>query len=123
MVRLKPAHATTNGRRQPCWSLTLTRMSSPQPAGQTEDSGEVERGEGLESRVICQITSTNLKSLHRVTVRRQMAICVTHTHANTHSQAPTLQNPSNRDDSRSLQSQGSNKHSRHTSYVCHAGGW
>lgn len=87
--------------------------------------GEVKRGEGLESGVICQITSTNLKPFHRESNSETTdgGLCYTHARANTHSQALTLQNPSNRDDSRSRKSQGSNKHSRHTSYVCHAGGW
>lgn len=86
MVRLKAAHATTNGRRKPCGSLTLTPMSSPQPSGQTEDSGEVKRWEGLESGVICHITSTNLKPFHRESNSETTdgGLCYTHTHTCEH---------------------------------------
>ncbi len=72
---------------------------------------ETQKGGSGVRGVICQITSTDLKPFHRerVTVRQQMVVCVTHPHANTHSQALSHQNPSNRDDSWSLESQGSNK--------------
>lgn len=72
MVRIKPANATTNGRCQSCWSLILTCMSAPQTAGQTEVKRQREEG--------CLPPPPTLNRLtERVTERRQMVGCLTHT--------------------------------------------
>lgn len=71
MVRIKPANATTNGRCQSCWSLILTCMSAPQTAGQTEVKRQREEG--------CLPPPTLNRLTERVTERRQMVGCLTHT--------------------------------------------
>lgn len=75
MVRIKPAHATTNGTRQSCWSLILMCMSAPQTAGQTEVKRQREEG--------C-LPLPNLKPSHRESNSETTDGGLSYTHMLTH---------------------------------------
>lgn len=75
MVRINPANATTNGRRQSCWSLILTCMSAPQTAGQIEVKRQTEEG--------C-LPPPNLKPSHRESNRETTDGGLSYTHMLTH---------------------------------------